>query len=67
MAGLVKDEDQLAGYQWSSLPEYLGYKEGFCHPEVVMGQFGSGEEYLKFVMDRADYMRELEGLEHLTK
>jgi len=64
---LVKNLTLLVDYPFSSLPEYLGKtKEEICQKEVVLSEFSSAEKYKAFVMDQADYQRELEKIKHQT-
>lgn len=62
VAGLV---DDLESYTWSSYLEYIGLvNENICSKDIVLGQFKSTKEYKKFVLDQADYGRELERIKH---
>jgi len=36
---VVRNFDELENYSYSSLPEYLGIEEGFCHKEEVLAHF----------------------------
>lgn len=64
---VVKNLEALLQYQWSSLLEYLNPStEGVCSKEIILSQFGSLEDYRKFIFDQADYQRRLEGIKHLT-
>ena len=62
---VVKNFSELKNYQWSSFPEYLGEKNGFCATEVVLSFFPSREKYKNFVLNHADYQRGLEIVKHL--
>jgi putative transposase len=62
---LVKNFSELEGYSWSSFPEYIGEKNGFCDIDVVLSYFGSREKYKNFVLNQADYQRGLEMIKHL--
>ena len=65
-SSIVKRKDQLLNYPWSSLSEYrFEEKAGFCHPEIILDQFIDRKEYLKFVLNRADYQRSLGNIKHL--
>ncbi|KUK84267.1 MAG: hypothetical protein XD98_0030 [Microgenomates bacterium 39_6] len=65
-AGIVNTLEELKNYPYSSLPEYLNPKsENICNTKIVMDFFKSSEEYKKFVLDRAEYQRELEIIKHL--
>jgi putative transposase len=62
---LVKNLASLLDYPFSSLPEYLGKtKEEICQKEAILAEFSSAEKYKAFVLDQADYQRELEKIKH---
>ncbi|OGE09077.1 hypothetical protein A3A60_02760 [Candidatus Curtissbacteria bacterium RIFCSPLOWO2_01_FULL_42_26] len=64
VAGLVAD---ARNYMWSSYMACLGEKKnGLCDGKIIKGYFKSAREYEKFVLDQADYARELERIKHLT-
>ncbi len=63
---LIKPEI-LSTYQWSSYPEYLGNtSKKFISKEKVLSLFPSTKAYEKFVLDQADYAKQLELIKHLT-
>lgn len=62
---LIKIED-LSDYKYSSYPEYIGIKSGFCNTQEVLSLFKTRKDYQKFVVDQADYTRKLEAIKHLT-
>jgi putative transposase len=65
-ASLIEDLDNLGGYPWSSLKNYLGDKnDNFIENEIVISLFGSPEQYKRFVFDYADYGRNLKRNEKL--
>lgn len=62
VANLVNN---LEGYQWSSYPEYLGQSiKDICTKDIILDQFKSLKGYQKFVLDQANYGRELEIIKH---
>lgn len=62
VSGLVKD---LGNYPWSSYPEYIGLSaQKICAKEIILNQFKSPKDYQRFVLDQADYGRELEIIKH---
>lgn len=62
VSGLVKD---LKDYPWSSYPEYIGLSaQKICAKEIILNQFKSSKDYQRFVLDQADYGRELEIIKH---
>ena len=64
VSGLV---DSLEGYPWSSYACYVnGADDKLCSPDGVVKMFESATEYKKFVLDQADYGRELERIKHLV-
>jgi len=63
---IVKRLNEIELYPWSSFPEYLGKKKGFCNLDLVLSFFKKKEEYAKFVFDQAGYQRHLETIKHLT-
>ena len=64
VSGLV---DDLKDYQWSSYSSYIGdLRNGLCQQELILGYFKSRQDYGKFVLDQADYGRELERIKHLV-
>ena len=58
--------DKLEAYEYSSYPEYLGRKVGFCNTDFVLHFFKHREEYKRFVKDQADYQTHLNNIMHLT-
>lgn len=65
-SGFVKKIEKLVSYSWSSLGQYLGLDEGFCHSKIILDQFKNPADYKKFVFNQADYQRGLEKIKHLT-
>ncbi len=63
---VVKTLVELERYEWSSLPEYLGNRSGFCTQDAVWSSFKTKVAYKKFVFDQADYQRRLEEIKHLA-
>lgn len=64
---VVKNEIELENYSYSSFPEYLGkIKKEICQKKIILDQFKSISTYKKFVLDQADYQRELELIKHLV-
>ena len=66
LVSFVVHEDQFLNYQWSSLSSYLKGGRDLVNPEAILQQFKSPQSYLKFVMDQADYGKQLERIKHLT-
>ncbi len=64
---LVKRQDALVDYPWSSFPEYLGKKDGFCIKEYSSVKTQSPHAYKTFVFDQANYQRHLGEIKNLTE
>lgn len=55
----------LNDYRWSSYSEYKNPLDGkICAKEIVLSLFKSAEDYVKFVLDQADYAKNLEAIKH---
>lgn len=66
VAGIVKELDNLPGYPWSSLSDYVDEnKSNFVETDPVLGLFRSPNAYKKFVFDQANYARNLKRNEKL--
>lgn len=59
---IVKD---LRKFPFSSYPEYLGLKEGFCQKDEILSRFKNPADYEKFVLDQEDYGRSIKQSERL--
>lgn len=64
-SSIIETED-LENYIYSSYPEYLSATDGFISKKIVLGMFKNVEEYRKFVINQADYAKELDKIKHLT-
>jgi len=62
---LIEIED-IDDYDYSSFPEYIGRKSGFCNTKEILSYFKNADDYKKFVYDQADYAKQLENINHLT-
>ncbi|MBI4023158.1 transposase [Candidatus Berkelbacteria bacterium] len=62
---LIVKESAFLSYPWSSLGEYASGKTVRCQSDVILDQFKSPQDYLRFVLDRAEYAREIKVIEHL--
>lgn len=62
---VVKEKDFLS-YSWSSLPHFLQEKSSLCWTEPILSNFSSPNEYKNFILDHADYAKELEKIKHLA-
>ncbi len=59
-------EQEIDSYPWSSLTQYLGKDRCFCDTQIVLNHFSTKNEYLKHVLDQADYQRQLKKIKDLT-
>lgn len=60
-------ETDLQKYPWSSYLSYFDWGGNeLINSNIILSYFNSPEEYHKFVLDQADYGRELEKIKHLT-
>lgn len=66
LVGYVVTETAFLNYPWSSLPQYISNTTGFVNTEPVLSHFASPQAYLQFVLDQADYGKQLEYIKHLT-
>lgn len=65
---IVKTTDNLLEYPWSSFPEYLEKPINLAvceEKEMILSEFNNKESFKKFILDRADYQRELDRIKHL--
>lgn len=62
---LIKLED-IDSYEFSSFPEYVKEKAGFCNTKEIFSYFKNIDDYKKFVYDQANYAKQLENIKHLT-
>jgi len=64
IAGITQD---LSDYKWSSYLQYIDQeKKTFCKKRTILSFFSSPHDYKKFVLDHADYAKELAKVKHLT-
>lgn len=67
VTGYIVQTDDLTNYVWSSYPEYLGIiNRELTSPSDILNFFKNKELYKAFVLDQADYAKELKMIEHLT-
>lgn len=65
-AYIVKNKQALVAYPFSSLSEYFVHtKTNICRKNIILDQFSSPANYQKFVLDQADFQRNLELIKHL--
>jgi putative transposase len=64
---LIKGVAGLKQYPHSSFPEYIEEAEsGLCKKEYILETFANATAYKKFVLNQADYQKELEYIKHLV-
>jgi len=64
---VVKSIEELKEYSWSSLPDYLNNQNSSpVNKNLILGYFKNIKDYQQFVLDQAEYQRELENIKHLT-
>lgn len=57
---------KIQNYQWSSYMNYLSSEENLIvETDFILGLFNSREKYRQFVLDQAEYAKELKQIEHL--
>lgn len=59
---LVKN---LPSYEYSSYPEYLGERGGFCQTHFILNSFKSSVDYGQFVADQESYGRDIKNMKKL--
>lgn len=66
--GYLVEPKELLEYKWSSLGTYLKQEKfySFVQTETISDFFKSKKSYQQFVIDQADYQRELDKIKHLT-
>lgn len=47
----------LQRFSFSSFPEFLGFKDGFCAKSYILDHFKDPKDYEKFVLDLEDYQK----------
>jgi putative transposase len=64
---VVDSFDKLENYQWSSLPDYINEDEGqICNVSLILDLFNSKQDYRMFVLNHADYQRNLKMIKDLV-
>ena len=57
---------ELKTYPYSSYQDYLSSSEDIVNKEFVLSMFKNVKQYERFVLDQADYARELEKIKHIA-
>lgn len=63
---VVKDIKNIFTYPWSSMAEYLSFKDNVCRQKIIRDYFKQINTYQRFILDQADYQRKLQSIKHLT-
>lgn len=64
---VLKNLKELDSYPYSSFLDYLGKKkDGYCLKEIILANFKDKDDYKKFILDQANYQRELQKIKYLT-
>ena len=64
---VIKNLSDLSNYRWSSFPEYLEKDDRIiCSIEKILSYFKNKDDYKSFILNQADYQRELEVIKHLA-
>lgn len=60
------ETDKLKGYEYSSYLEYISPSNDIVNKELVLSLFKSSGDYEQFVLDQADYAKELDKIKHIA-
>ncbi len=64
---IVKNVDDILTYPWSSIQEYLKATiNPICEKDIILSNFKNTNEYKSFILEQADYQRQLDIIKHLT-
>jgi putative transposase len=63
---IVKNQDAVLSYPWSSMQSYM-QEDGICDQSMVRSHFKTVKKYKSFVLDNADYQRNLDEIKHLIQ
>lgn len=64
---VIKTLGEIEEYAWSSFREYLHpSKNQICFSKEILNFFKNPKEYKKFVLDQANYQKEIEKIKHLV-
>ncbi|KKQ76172.1 MAG: hypothetical protein US99_C0082G0004 [Candidatus Daviesbacteria bacterium GW2011_GWF2_38_6] len=67
--GYLVEPENLLDYPWSSLEIYLKdeFRDGnFVQTKFILDYFKNKQDYHRFILDQADYQRELANIKHIT-
>jgi len=64
---VIKTLGEIKEYTWSSFREYLHpSKNQICFSKEILNFFKNPKEYKNFVLDQANYQKEIEKIKHLV-
>lgn len=66
LSSLIVNEKELLSYQWSSFKDYLASNSYLIDRKPILEYFDTTSSYKKFVLEYADYAKELEKIKHLV-
>lgn len=66
VAAYLIEIKNLASYEYSSYPEYIGRRSGFTNTKEILSYFKKITEYEKFINDHIDYAKKMTDIERLT-
>lgn len=66
LVSFIVREENFLSYPWSSLQSFLKNQQTLISPEIILENFKSPEDYIKFIMDQVNYAKKIEEIKHLT-
>lgn len=68
LVSFVVTEKNFLSYPWLSMQHFTNkhIELGMINPEPVLAHFRRPQDYLNFVLDQADYAKQLEKIKHLA-
>lgn len=66
-SAVVANYDSLLNYEWASIKEYVSNQQyDYCRKDIILNSFPSKTKYRDFILNNADYQRNLESIKHLA-
>jgi len=66
-SSIIKSFKNLINYPYSSFSQYLKHSSSnICNVQPILNQFSSPKHYKKFVLNQADYQKQLHSIKKLT-
>ncbi len=66
LTSYIVGEENIIKYSWSSMKDFISGNAKLVNSEIVLSNFKSANDYLKFVLDQAGYAKELAKIKHLA-